>query len=64
MARVTITLSEEARDALVVLAQREERDPRRQAALIIRRQLEDCGLLEEPVRLEPRHHSTMVPEAA
>lgn len=46
MARVMINLEEEERDALVLLAQREKRDPRRQAAMIIRRTLEEHGLLD------------------
>lgn len=45
MARVTITLEAKERDALCVLAERERRDPRAQAALIIRRELERAGLL-------------------
>ena len=44
--RVTITLQEEEKDALLVLAEQEKRDPRRQAALIIRQELERRGLLQ------------------
>ncbi len=45
MARVTVTLLIVERDALVKLSERECRDPRAQAALIIRRELERLGLL-------------------
>jgi hypothetical protein len=45
MTRVTVTLLDEERDALHVLAQRERRDPRMQAALLIRRELERAGVL-------------------
>lgn len=46
MARVTLTLSEQEQQALIALAHIEERDPRRQAALIVRRELEQRGLLQ------------------
>jgi hypothetical protein len=45
MARINVTLKASERDALRVLAKREFRDPRAQAALIIRRALEAAGLL-------------------
>jgi len=45
MARVTITLRSNELEALVTLAQRERREPRAQAAVIIKRELEKCGLL-------------------
>ena len=45
MARITITLQLFEKDALRSLAEREYRDPRAQAALIIRRELERMGLL-------------------
>ncbi len=45
MARLMVTLETIERDALWDLAQREQRDPRAQAALIIRRELERLGLL-------------------
>ena len=45
MARVTITLQNSEREALVLLAQGERRDPRAQAALLIHRELEHIGLL-------------------
>ena len=45
MMRITINLFENEKQALKVLARREYRTPRAQAALIIRRELERCGLL-------------------
>ncbi len=54
--RVTITLQDDEKNALLVLAEQEKRDPRRQAALIIRRDLERRGLLpEQPDRAEVQH---------
>ncbi len=40
-----LPLSNDERDALVQLAEREKRDPRQQAALLIRQALERLGLL-------------------
>ena len=50
MRRVSINLYEEEKEALVELAERERRDPRQQAAVIIRLELERLGLLrlEQP----------------
>lgn len=45
MARITITLKRIERDALFALAEQEMRDPRAQAALIIRCELKRRGLL-------------------
>jgi hypothetical protein len=45
MARITVSLKATEREALRVLAEREFRDPRAQAAIIIRRELERAGLL-------------------
>jgi hypothetical protein len=45
MARVMVTLRRDEREALRVLAQQERRDPRDQAALLIRGGLEQRGLL-------------------
>jgi|GEM_PF-2780821 len=45
MARITITLSEEEKMALRSLSEKEFRDPRQQAALIIRRELVSQGLV-------------------
>jgi hypothetical protein len=46
MSRITIALSDEEKTALRSLAEKEFRDPRQQAALIIRRELERQGLVE------------------
>jgi hypothetical protein len=48
MARVTITLRQDERQALIDLAQQERRDPRQQAAIIIQRELERMGYLQSP----------------
>jgi len=45
MARVMVTLYQDEREALITLAQQERRDPRQQAALCIRHELERRGLL-------------------
>lgn len=45
MRRMTVTLHQDEREALITLAQRERRDPRAQAAVLIRRELERIGLL-------------------
>lgn len=50
MARITLTLNQNEKDALRILAEREFRDPRAQAALIIRNELERCGLLPRIVK--------------
>ena len=50
MARVMIRLENEERDALLILARREKRDARAQAALLICAELERLGLLaREPM---------------
>lgn len=46
MMRITITLQPDEREALQLLAEQERRDPRAQAALLIRKGLEHLGLLE------------------
>lgn len=46
MSRITITLSDEEKTALRALSEKEFRDPRMQAVLIIRRELERQGLVE------------------
>ena len=46
MAKIVILLQDNERDALVTLAEREFRDPRIQARLIIMRELERAGLLQ------------------
>jgi hypothetical protein len=52
MMRLAVTLEQEERDALLVLAQQERRDPRDQAAMLIRRELERMGLLPLAPRTE------------
>ena len=48
-----LPLGNEERRALVRLASRERRDPRDQAALLIRRELERLGLIERPTLTQP-----------
>lgn len=50
MPRITVKLLIDEREALLRLAQQERRDPRAQAALIIRRELEREGLLSPSER--------------
>ncbi len=45
MARITITLRQNECEALAALAERERRPARDQAALIIRRELQQLGLM-------------------
>ncbi len=45
MARITLTINESERKGLIALSERERRDPRNQAALLIRQALERAGLL-------------------
>jgi hypothetical protein len=47
MIRFTVALEQDERDALRILAERERRDPRAQAAFLIRCELERHGLLPE-----------------
>lgn len=46
MDRITLTVQPEVKAALLALALAEERDPRRQAALMLRQELERLGLLQ------------------
>ena len=46
MERITLTVQPEVKAALLTLARAEERDPRRQAALMLRQELEKLGLLQ------------------
>ena len=48
MARVTLSITEEERQALVALARAELRDPRAQGSLILRQALEKSGYLPKP----------------
>ena len=50
MARITIRLETFERDSLFQLADHEKRDPRQQAALLIRHELERLGMLPTPAR--------------
>ena len=52
MSRITLTLNPLEKKALIVLAEKEFRDPRAQAALIIRQELERRGLLVSEQNLE------------
>ena len=45
MARVTITLEDTEKEALITLAMEERRDPREQAALMLSKELQRLGLL-------------------
>ena len=45
MIRLGVMLQDDERQALLALAEKERRDPRQQAAVIIRRELERLGLL-------------------
>ena len=47
MTQFSVRLFREEREALVALAQEERRDPRDQAALIIRQELERRGMLPQ-----------------
>lgn len=53
MSRITITLSDEEKTALRALAEKEFRDPRAQATLIIRRELERQGFITNPASKQP-----------
>ncbi len=59
MARITITLKSNEVDALIILADREFRDPRDQAALIIRQELERRGLLANPEQAKSESHEVV-----
>lgn len=50
MRRITVTLTEDERQALYDLAQAEHRDTRKQAAWLIRKGLEGHGLLSDERR--------------
>jgi hypothetical protein len=52
MPRIFISLNVPERDALIKLAEQEFRDPRAQAAMIIRQELERRGFLEPFKRAE------------
>jgi predicted transcriptional regulator len=55
MAQITITLTPEAKEALLKLAEREYRDPRYQAGLLVQKELERLGYLStRPAIIEVR----------
>lgn len=49
MARITLTISEDERQALLKLSQQERRNPRDQGALLLRQALEEVGALPQAV---------------
>lgn len=51
--RIYVPLDAHERQALVHLSELERRDPRQQAALLIRRELERLGLLEPAPTSQP-----------
>lgn len=54
MAKIIVDLRPSEKDALRLLSARERRDPKDQAAIIIRRELEQSGLLlDKPAKPEP-----------
>ena len=59
MSWIAVTLQDDEKIALRVLAEREKRDARQQASLLIRQQLEKLGLLQPtPTKTEAarEHH--------
>jgi len=52
MSRITITLSSQEKNALRILSEKQFREPRAQATLIIRRELELQGLIA-PANAQP-----------
>lgn len=59
MTRITISLKETEKMALLELADKEFRDPRAQAALIIRTELERLGFLQTDIddRIRSAEHA-------
>ena len=56
MIRLTVILQKDEREAVIQLAQSDQRDRREQAALIIRRELQRLGLLPtdgQPLMAQP-----------
>lgn len=49
MTRITLTITEDEREALQEIAQQERRDPRSQAALLLRKALQTSGYLQATV---------------
>jgi hypothetical protein len=56
VARIMVELEENEKHALWILAERERRDPRGQAALLIRSGLEKAGLLQPVHDKQDRGH--------
>ena len=52
MNRLMVPLLQDERQALLALADRERRDPRQQAAILIRQELERLGLVPSPQPLD------------
>ncbi|MEI7469524.1 MAG: hypothetical protein WCL57_15035 [Chloroflexota bacterium] len=53
MARIIIYLQSNESSALLALSTQERRDPRQQAALLIRQRLEQLGLIQPPTPPAP-----------
>jgi len=62
MKRTTVMLHTEEHEALLLLAEQERRDPRSQAAVLIRRELERSGLLS-PANAPTQNRPTEPPES-
>ena len=57
MTRIMISVTEEEKNALCILAKNEFRDPRDQAALILRKELEGLGLIGSKSLSPEKNHS-------
>lgn len=55
MVRVNVPLRDDEKNALWMLSEQERRDPRAQAALLIREQLEKMGLLPQLPKKEVKY---------
>lgn len=55
MRRMTVSLRQEEREALLALAEQERRDPRQQAAVLIRQELERYGLIQSGMEIQEVH---------
>lgn len=62
MIRITVTLHQDEHEALLVLAERERRNPREQAAVLIRGGLERHGLLTVKAHRHTHEHHPDAPE--
>ena len=61
MPRVIVDLFRDEQDALIALAERQRRDIRSQAAILIRERLQEMGLVTGPSRIR-RPHFILTPE--